>query len=106
MKKNKLHIPKFIKPSWFAEYLSIVLNTFNPNHIVYAGQHEMGFHGYFRTAGTRTSRDGEKECFKAPGAGAKYRLGNECEIWLELDGYDTYHLSDLKQSTFIHTEQK
>ena len=103
MEINQLPIPKFIKPGWFAGYLSIVLSTFNPNHIVYAGQHEMGSHGYFR-AGTGTSRDGEKECFKAPGAGAKYRLGNECEIWIELDGYDTYHLSDSKQGTFIHTE--
>lgn len=39
--------------------------------------------GYFRL---QSSFDDNKHttCFKAPGAGTKYRLGNECETWLEL----------------------
>ncbi len=29
----------------------------------------------------------ENVCFKAPGAGSKYRLGNECESWVELGAF-------------------
>ncbi len=103
MKGDKLHLPRVIKLSGFAGYLSIILSIFDLNHVTYAGQHDVGSHGYFR-AGTGTSRNGEQECFQAPGASAKYRLGNECETWIELHGYDTYYLSDSKQAPFIHTE--
>lgn len=43
----------------------------------------MGTTGYGRV---QTSLQDEKEnvCFKASGAATKYRLGNECETWLEL----------------------
>lgn len=39
--------------------------------------------GYGR-AGLGLTMDGsDQTCFQAPGAGAKYRLGNECEIYIE-----------------------
>mgnify|MGYP002630373233 CR=1 FL=1 len=46
-------------------------------------ENTMGTAGYVRL---QTILDGDKAnvCFKAPGAGSKYRLGNECETWLEL----------------------
>jgi len=41
------------------------------------------FHGYFR-AGYGVNGDGDAmEAFKAPNAGAKYRLGNEAETYIE-----------------------
>ncbi|MDD2780741.1 carbohydrate porin [Sulfuricurvum sp.] len=48
----------------------------------------IGTVGYARL---QTSLNGDKTdvCFKAPGAGSKYRLGNECETWIELGFYDT-----------------
>jgi maltoporin len=39
--------------------------------------------GYFRTGYGISSEKGNMTCFKAPGAAAKYRLGNECEMWGE-----------------------
>ncbi len=50
---------------------------------LFAFENTMGSTGYGRV---QTSLQDEKEnvCFKAPGAGTKYRLGNECETWLEL----------------------
>lgn len=53
---------------------------------VWAVENTMGSLGYFRL---QTSlQDGkEQTCFKAPGAGSKYRLGNECETWAELGAY-------------------
>lgn len=42
-------------------------------------------HGYLRAgAGTAAGGDGRQACFFLPGAGAKYRLGNECETYGEL----------------------
>ncbi|MFA8386310.1 MAG: maltoporin [Pelagibaca sp.] len=39
--------------------------------------------GYLR-AGLGVSSDGDDQgCFQLPGAGAKYRLGNECEVYFE-----------------------
>jgi len=68
-----------------------------------AGQHELGTKGYARI-GTGASQEGEKECFKAPGASTKYRLGNECDIWVELDAHDTYYLNETKTGAYIRTE--
>lgn len=53
-----------------------------------------GIDQHFGTLGygrLQTSFDNDKSniCFKAPGAGSKYRLGNECETWIELGFYDT-----------------
>jgi len=82
-------------------YLGLLLVAANP--LAISAEHEIGSKGYFRLD-TGTSADGENTCYKAPGAGAKYRLGNECDTWLELVGYDTYHLGDSKDDAYIHTE--
>jgi len=50
-------------------------------------EHSIGSHGYLRVG---NSLDNEKSdlCFQATGAGSKYRLGNECETWLEVALWD------------------
>src|SRR6476469_4039636 len=42
------------------------------------------FHGYLRSCFGMNGEEGKMEAFKAPGAGAKYRLGNEAETYGEL----------------------
>ena len=42
------------------------------------------FHGYFRSGYGQNSAGGQQVAFQAPGAGAKYRLGNEAETYGEL----------------------
>ena len=42
------------------------------------------FHGYFRSGYGLNSEGGQQVPFQAPGAGAKYRLGNEAETYGEL----------------------
>jgi maltoporin len=42
------------------------------------------FHGYFRSGYGLNSVGGRQVAFQAPGAGAKYRLGNEAETYGEL----------------------
>src|SRR4030095_2530403 len=42
------------------------------------------FHGYFRSGYGLNSRGGQQVAFQAPGADAKYRLGNEAETYAEL----------------------
>src|SRR5262249_34864018 len=41
------------------------------------------FHGYFRAGYGLNSVGGQQVAFQAPGAGAKYRLGNEAETYGE-----------------------
>src|SRR5262245_58301490 len=41
------------------------------------------FHGYFRSGYGVNSKGGQQVAFQAPGAGAKYRLGNEAETYGE-----------------------
>ena len=41
------------------------------------------FHGYMRSGFGVNGKGGDQEAFKAPGAGAKYRLGNEMETYGE-----------------------
>ena len=41
------------------------------------------FHGYFRSGYGQNSTGGQQVAFQAPGAGAKYRLGNEAETYGE-----------------------
>lgn len=43
------------------------------------------FHGYMRAGFGLNGKEGEMEAFKAPGAGAKYRLGNEADTYGELE---------------------
>ena len=40
--------------------------------------------GYIRALGGANSANGDAACFKLAGAGSKYRLGNECEVYGEL----------------------
>src|SRR5260370_29153843 len=42
------------------------------------------FHGYFRSGYGVNSAGGQQVAFQAPGADAKYRLGNEAETYAEL----------------------
>jgi maltoporin len=42
------------------------------------------FHGYFRAGYGLNSKGGQQVAFQAPGADAKYRLGNEAETYAEL----------------------
>ena len=42
------------------------------------------FHGYFRSGYGVNGKGGQQVSFQAPGAGAKYRLGNETETYSEL----------------------
>jgi maltoporin len=42
------------------------------------------FHGYFRSGYGLNSEGGQQVAFQAPGAGAKFRLGNEAETYGEL----------------------
>ena len=42
------------------------------------------FHGYFRSGYGLNGEGGQQVAFQAPGAGAKYRLGNEAETYSEL----------------------
>src|SRR6266436_4482000 len=42
------------------------------------------FHGYLRSGYGLNSKGGQQVAFQAPGAGAKYRLGNETETYGEL----------------------
>ncbi|MEH6628050.1 MAG: maltoporin [Motiliproteus sp.] len=50
------------------------------------------FHGYARSGIGATSDGGDQACFKADGAGAKYRLGNECETYTEIKfGQELYN---------------
>lgn len=56
---------------------------------------ENGF-GTVGYARIQTSFNDDKSdiCFKAPGAGSKYRLGNECETWIELGLYQDIKLDN------------
>ena len=49
----------------------------------FAFENVMGSTGYFRFQ-TSLKNDKENVCFKTEGASSKYRLGNECESWIEL----------------------
>jgi maltoporin len=67
---------------------------------VFAIDSTFGTLGYGRI---QTSLQNEKEniCFKAPNAGSKYRLGNECETWLELGFFQE---SKFDNGVIIHNQ--
>jgi maltoporin len=48
------------------------------------------FHGYFRSRYGVNSEGGQQVAFQAPGAEAKYRLGNEAETYAELIFVDNW----------------
>ena len=43
------------------------------------------FSGYVRSGAGSADGNGSQSCFQLPGAQSKYRLGNECEHYMELD---------------------
>lgn len=52
---------------------------------LFAGQASaLDFHGYLRAGAGQSSAGGSQQCFSLPGAYAKYRLGNECNTYGEL----------------------
>ena len=65
--------------------------------------HEIGTKGYLR-AGGGVSESHTQVCFKAPGAGAKYRLGNECEVFGKTSAYYEYKSSDDTNASFFRYE--
>jgi len=69
------------------------------------------FHGYLRSGYGLNSVGGQMVAFQAPGAGAKYRLGNEAETYAELifvnNWINTEHASDkwwMKTETMIEAD--
>ncbi|MDD4881272.1 MAG: carbohydrate porin [Gallionellaceae bacterium] len=48
------------------------------------GASALDFNGYIRASTGIDLEGGSQGCFRLPGAGAKYRLGNECEVYGEL----------------------
>ncbi len=61
---------------------------------------DVNFHGYGRSGIGSTSGGGDQACFKAAGAPAKYRLGNECETYAELGLGSTLYEKDDKTFYF------
>ena len=49
------------------------------------GAQALEFSGYMRSGVGESSASGSQSCFQLPGAPSKYRLGNECEQYAELD---------------------
>lgn len=47
--------------------------------------HALEFSGYLRAGAGGSSSGGTQSCFQLPGAQSKYRLGNECEQYSELE---------------------
>lgn len=55
----------------------------------------LDFHGYLRSGWGISSGNGPQQCFALPGAYSKYRLGNECETYSELNfGQNIYDGKD------------
>ncbi len=57
-------------------------------------------HGYFRSGIGINSKGGDMEAFQAPGAYAKYRLGNEAETYGEI-GFDINWMNPDKSATWF-----
>jgi len=55
-----------------------------------------GFSGYGRAGAGGATGGGTQSCFQLPGAPAKYRLGNECEFYWELEANHEFHADDGK----------
>ena len=54
--------------------------------------HDFGTKGYFRIGAGFSDDDSSQAAFQAPGAGAKYRLGNENDTYSEIGFFDTMRL--------------
>jgi len=49
------------------------------------GAQALEFAGYLRSGVGTSTGSGKQQCFQLPGAQTKYRLGNECEQYAELE---------------------
>ncbi len=58
--------------------LTLAVSLFSQN------AYPLDFNGYIRGLAGNNFVDHGTTCFKLPGAGSKYRIGNECEIYSEL----------------------
>ncbi|WP_426808411.1 maltoporin [Pseudomonas sp. WOUb67] len=65
--------------------LGVVLGALSAAGFLPHEAYATNFSGYFRTGVGDSTAGGKQSCFQLPGAGSKYRLGNECEQYLELD---------------------
>jgi maltoporin len=63
------------------------------------------FHGYFRSGFGINAKGGDQDAFAAPGAFAKYRLGNETETYGEI-GFDANWLNPDHTDTWFKTSIK
>lgn len=62
------------------------------------------FHGYFRSGVGATTEGGEQSCFQANGADTKFRLGNECETYMELElGHEAWKKEESIESFYLDT---
>ena len=63
------------------------------------------FHGYLRSGFGMNGEGGKMEAFKAPGAGAKYRLGNEADTYGELSLVNNWlRLDDPTKSPYVRSQ--
>jgi maltoporin len=62
------------------------------------------FHGYFRSGYGLNSEGGEQIAFQAPGADAKYRLGNEAETYGEFIFVNNWVNPDHNDRAWMRTE--
>ena len=62
------------------------------------------FHGYLRSGFGVNSQGGAQVAFQAPGAGAKYRLGNEAETYAELIFVNNWVKDKTGDSPWFKTE--
>jgi maltoporin len=69
------------------------------------------FHGYLRSGAGVNGKGGKQVAFWAPGADAKYRLGNETETYGELDFINNFNIKenqpffDVEVRLAYHTEE-
>ena len=54
--------------------------------------------GYFRSGTGAGTKDNSVQCFALSGAGLKYRLGNECDTYAEINLKNTFKVGDLQVS--------
>lgn len=62
--------------------VAAALASFN---VIAADSVPIDFHGYLRSGTGSADEGGKQACFQLKGAASKYRLGNECETWLEVE---------------------
>ncbi len=67
----------------FIAYTLLLLGVLSSSAVVASLSHDFSSHGYFRFGSGFSDNEGSQALFQAPGAGAKYRLGNE-DNWAEL----------------------